>query len=88
MKISDIPIMQVENMPKNEIWFGYIRNVKIDLPEIIYKCESEKWVLILSLKIYGEKPIIIYRCSEYAEDLFQIAGILGVNIYDFGSNNN
>jgi hypothetical protein len=39
MKISDIPIMQVENMPKNEIWFGYIRNIKIDLPEIIYKYE-------------------------------------------------
>lgn len=37
-KISDIPIM-ICNMPKDEIWFGYIRETKIKLPKITYYFE-------------------------------------------------
>ena len=36
-----INIIAVENMSKGEIWFGHIRTMEIDLPEIKFGYEVE-----------------------------------------------
>ena len=41
MNFSDIPIIQVEGMPKNEMWFGYIRDIDIDYPNLKFGFEVE-----------------------------------------------